>query len=266
MNRSRLLVPLLALALATSVSPVAAQSDGESRTMGDIIADALEDLAREIGSAQDEISDLAEGIDPSDPEGEIDPSDPEGEIDPSDPEGEIDPSDPEGEIDPSDPDGPGEIDPSPDEPPDEGGYFELQLIPDPVPRAGRWTAINKVGTVACTGAAGGRNGAVVQKIPKTTETGRIGVRDEGRTLIGRRLAQGQTAPLILTWDPQTERFKGSVTAAAPGGRTKIRFDFRIVSANRLEGELIANVRVDAGGVKAKCTVGRAVTLKRSGGN
>lgn len=282
-HRSRFLVPLLALSLVAPVVPVTAQSN--SRTLGEVLADGMSDAAAAIGSMQDAIDDMAAGIDPSDPDGEVDPGDPDGEVDPGSPSdgdavdpGDIDPSDPGANpgdpIEPTEPDGAetgaddgddGSDDgielPEPNEPED-GGYLEIQLIPDPVPKAGRWKATNKVGTSVCTGKAGGRKTSFLQKIRRTTETGRLVVKDEGRTLIGRGLAEGQTSPLELTWDPESERFKGSVRVAAPGGRTKIRFDFRVIDQNRLEGELVANVRVNAQGVKATCVVARGVSLKR----
>lgn len=256
--------------------------------MGDIMADALEDLAAKIGSAQDEISDMAADIDPSDADGEVDPSDPDGEVDPGSPSdgddidpGDIDPSDPD--ANPGDPPEPTEPDgdvPDPDEgdaddgielpepaEPEEGGFAEIQLIPDPVPLAGRWEITSKRGTSVCVGKAAGRRTSFVDKLKKDDKPrkGRIVVLNDGRTLRGTKIGEGQAAPLLLQWDPSTERFKGSVRTAAPGGRAKTDFNFRVLGAGRMEGELIGNTRVRKDGVTAKCTVSRGVSMKHAGG-
>ena len=285
-TRSRLLVPLLALALMLPAMPAMAQSDSGPQTMGDMIADGLEALAREIGSAQGDINDLAGGIDPSDPNAPVDPTDPNAPIDPSDPNAPIDPTDPNAPIDPTDPNAPidptdpnAPIDPAPAEPgspaepgpgsapdsgpeiedlsePDgDGGFGELQLIPDPVPAAGRWKVTNQPGLVSCS-----RAGSI--SLPKTTQTGRISVRDEGRTLVGRSLFQDQGAPVRMTWNPDLNRYEGTVVASAPGGRTKLKFYARVASQSRMNGEMIANVKVNAGGVRETCVAARGLVFKR----
>ncbi len=277
-TRSRYLALPLALALALATVPAVAQSDGdgEPRRMGDIIADAIEDLARAVGSEQGDISDLAPGIDPSDPDADADSTDPDAPVDPSDPESPIDPSDPESPIDPSDPDSP--IDPpapvepagpAPDgaggpagpeiedlgEPDGDGGYREIQLIPDPVPKAGRWEVTNQRGLVTCDKAGN-------IDLAETSETGRITVRDEGRVLIGRSLFEGQGAPVRMVWNPDLNRYEGEVTAAAPGGRTVLKFNARVRGAGRMIGEMIARVKVDSGGVRERCRIARGLVFRR----
>jgi hypothetical protein len=283
-TRSRLLVPLLALALTLPALPAMAQSDSGSQTMGDMIADGLEALAREIGSAQDDINDLAGGIDPSEPGGQVDPTDADSPIDPTDADSPIDPSDPNAPIDPSDPNAPidpsdpnAPIDPVPadpgspaepgpgtepgpeiedlSEPDGDGGFKEIQLIPDPVPAAGRWQVINKRGLVSCSRAGG-------IPLPKTTQIGRISVRDEGRKLVGSSLFEGQGQPVTMIWDPNQNRYEGMVVASAPGGKTKLKFFARVASRGRMNGEMIATIKVNAGGVKESCAASRELVFKR----
>jgi len=144
--RRSLLVFLLALSLAGSTVPVGAQSESSSAENGrsfdgvaEMIADALEQLARVLDPA----------------------------------------------LDPVDAD-------------DEGGFREIQLLPDPAPRAGIWRITNKRGLVSCAAA------------------GTIRVRDDGRVLVGRSLFDGQRAPVRMEWKPDDNRYEGTVRASARG--------------------------------------------------
>lgn len=274
--RHRFVVSLLALALAAPAVPATARS--ESRSLGEILADGMSDAAAAIGSMQDEIAEMAPGVDPSDPEGEIDPSDPDGEVDPGSPDegddvepGAIDPSDPDANpgdpIDPTEPEddvpdgdegeggSEGSIElPVPSEP-EEGGYFELQLLPEPAPRAGRWTVVNHPGRMTCTGA-----GSI--RLKRTQQRTRLKVLEDGRVLKGPRLAP-DAGNLKMTWQPESEAYTGVVRVAAPGGATKIRFYLRVVNPGKLRGEMVATVNVDASGVKSSCAGSRKITLTRN---
>lgn len=273
-NRSRLLIPLLTVALALPVGSAIAQDadmDGPPGSLGDMISEGIETVADSLG-------DLAAGIDPSDPDaegfGDIDPSDPGAGVDPDSPAdgddvdpGDIDPSDPGANpgdpIEPSDPDGttPDDGDgdggielPEPAEP-EEGGFQEIQLLPDPAPRAGRWTVVNHPGRMTCTGA-----GSIALK--RSQQRTRIRVLEDGRVLRGPRLAPG-AGSIRMTWQPESEAYTGVVRVAAPGGRTRIRFYLRVVSQNRMKGEMVATVNVDSGGIRGSCTGSREITLRRN---
>lgn len=247
-NRFPLSAVLLALALTLSTVPALAQSEGsEGRTMGDIIADALEDLARAVNP--DAPIDPA-AIDPTDPDSPIDPTDPDSQ--PGDVPAGPDPSDPDG----SDPSGSGiEL---PEEAEDEeGGFGEIQLIPDPAPKAGTWRVINKRGLVSCLQAG-------TLPLKRSSETGTIAVLQDGRVLVGRHLFDSQRAPVRMKWDPDTNRYRGKVQASADGAATTLSFDARVLSANRMKGSLVAKVKVDAEGFSERCTVARDLTFVRQG--
>ena len=265
-NRIRILALLLALALALASAPVLAQSEEE-----------------DPGSAGEAAEDLGEGIDPSDPDAPVDSSDPDAPVDPSDPDAPIDPTNPDAPIDPTDPDAP--IDPSdpdadpgeplePSEPgqpgaatdpdgielpepsePEEGGFAEIQLLPDPVPEGGQWTVTNKKGLVTCDSLGN-------TSLPATSQTGRITVKEEGRVLVGRSLFTGQDGPVRMRWNPELERYEGKVTVAAPGGQTILDFHAYVQKRNLMSGDMIAKVTIDSEGVKERCRVARGLVFKR----
>lgn len=273
--RSRFLVSLLALALVVPAVPAMAQSD--SRSLGDVIADGMSDAAAAIGSMQDEISDMAAGIDPSDPDGEIDPSDPDGDVDPGSPTdgddvdpGDIDPSDPDADPgDPIEPDGTepdgddgsdgsdGGIElPEPSEP-EEGGFREILLAPDPAPRAGTWRVKNKQGTVTCT-----KVGTL--PIKATPQTARIFVGDDGKKLSSNKFFKDQKGAVNMKWDPETDQYRGKVKLGAPGGKVNMNFTLRVVSPGKMVGSIRAKFTVNQGGISGRCTVRRGLELNRRG--
>lgn len=242
-NRSRPLVLLLAaLLLPPTGSALAQEGDASVQAQAEDTAEMLNGLAGALDPFSPADGDM---VDP----GDVDPSDPEA--DPGDP---LDPSPAEPD-EPGDDGEPGEIELPPSEPEEEGGFGELQLLPDPAPRAGRWTVTNKKGLVTCD-TLGSTN------LPRTTQSGRITVRDEGRVLVGRSLFEGQGAPVKMRWNPDLERYEGRVRAAAPGGRTTLDFYAYVMSANRMSGDMIATVAVDAGGVRERCRAARGLVFRR----
>jgi hypothetical protein len=221
---------LLALVLTLPTVPALAQSEGsEGSTMGDIIADALEDLARALNPDE-----------PIDPAAPIDPGVPAGPDSggPSVPAG---PTGPEIE-DLSEPD---------------GDFSETQLLPDPLPRAGNWKVVNQPGRMTCTGI-----GSLPLK--RSVQNTRLAVREDGRVLRGPRLVPGQRGRINLTWQPETEAYTGVVRVAAPGGAAHTRFYLHGVSPTRMKSEMVATVTVNAQGVSGRCGGTREITLTHRG--
>jgi hypothetical protein len=223
---------LLALVLTLPTVPALVQSEGsEGRSMGDIIADALEDLARAINPDE-----------PIDPAAPIDPGVPAG-------------PDSGGPSVPAGPTGP-EIEEL-SEADGDGGFSEIQLLPDPLPRAGIWKVVNQPGRMTCTGI-----GSLPLK--RSVQNTRIAVREDGRVLRGPRLVPGQRGRINLTWQPETEAYTGVIRVAAPGGAAHIRFYLRVVSPTRMKSEMVATVTVNAQGVSGRCGGTREITLTHRG--
>ena len=257
---SRPLAILLGTLLALSVAPAAAQSDGDGPPAPVDIGSALETLAAGIDP-----SDENAPVDPSDPDAPVDPQGPPsgedidaGDIDPSDPESV--PGDPETPAEPAAPDEPSEPDgidvPEPAEP-EEGGFAEIFLAPDPAPKAGTWKVNNKRGTVVCTNVG-------TLPLKASTQTGRITLRNDGKKLRGKSIFQDQTKPVNMTWDPESNLYRGKIRLAAAGGRVNMDFTLRVVNPRRMVGSLSAKVTVNQGGVSGRCTVNRGLALKRTG--
>ena len=257
---SRTLALLLGTLLTLSVAPASAQSDGEAAPEPVDISDAM--------------ATLADAVDPSDPDAPVDPGSPDAPVDPGSPASgdDVDP----GDIDPSDPDSvPGDpAAPGPDELPldpgedeieieeilpsegdEDGGFFELNLVPDPAPRTGKWRVFNKAGTVSCQ-----RLGRLPLK--KSTQVGRIRLQDDGRKLTGRSIFADQTAPVQMTWDPEGDRYRGKIRLTVPGGKVRMDFELKVQNPRRMTGKLTATTTVSSGGVSDTCEVRRGLTLQR----
>jgi hypothetical protein len=83
------------------------------------------------------------------------------------------------------------------------------------------------------------------------------VRDGGRTLVGRGLAEGQRAPITMRLvDARSARYRGSVMASAVGAVTRMHVDWRVITPERIEGRLTARIR--SGG--RRCTIARDFIL------
>ena len=98
----------------------------------------------------------------------------------------------------------------------------------------------------------------------STQTGRITLRNDRKKLTGKSIFQDQTRPEHMTWDPESNLYRGKIRLAAAGGRVNMDFTLRVVNPRRMVGSLSAKVTVNQGGVSGRCTVNRGLALKRTG--
>jgi len=68
----------------------------------------------------------------------------------------------------------------------------------------------------------------------------------------------------MEWKPDENRYEGTVRANAGGAQTALRFDAHVVSESRMEGEMIATIRVNGGGNRDRCTAARGLIFERQG--
>lgn len=93
------------------------------------------------------------------------------------------------------------------------------------------------------------------------ERGRLQVREGGRTLVGHGIAEGQCNPIRLRLiDADRATYLGRVRVDAAGAVMTLTYRARVVTSERIEGELTGRVTVDG----PSCTIRRGVVSDHPG--
>jgi hypothetical protein len=123
-----------------------------------------------------------------------------------------------------------------------------------VPKAGPWTVTNLAGQMDC--------GLTALAIPAAApEQGTIEVQDGGRTLVGTSLQEDQTAPVVMTADPEVAgRYTGAFEGAEQGVPVTINYVWQVVTDEYVVGYLTASLTAEG----VTCSVYRPYELSYTG--
>ena len=140
------------------------------------------------------------------------------------------------------------------DPEDEGGTSDDGTEGLLLPKAGPWRATNLPTTVRCAGQS--------IRLERTVDRGRIQVRDGGRSIIARGIAEGQRSPIRLRLvDADAATYRGRIRLNAAGGSLTLTFDMRVITPERIEAVLTG--RANFGG--QSCRITRDAELDYVGG-
>ena len=121
------------------------------------------------------------------------------------------------------------------------------------PKAGPWNSVNARGSIAC--------GGFSQGIPRTTDKGRLQVKQGGRQLVGTSLGDSGRSKLVLRHDDaKPGTWRGKLKARQQGVSMTLTYVVEMVNDERLNGTLSAKFK--AGG--QSCKLGRKFTLTYAG--
>ena len=121
------------------------------------------------------------------------------------------------------------------------------------PLTGGWQAVNRPGRISCAG--------LETRLPRSTDLGRIEVRQGGRRLIATGLADGRKTRIVLDADPNVPgRWTGSLKVREQGQTITLDYQVDVVNQRRLVGVMRGDFSV--GG--RSCTLTRDFVITRKG--